>query len=105
MMRGEELLFAVAVCLKGAVVWEWGNVSRAIYRLQIRKVLLRLAGSIKGLMCGFVAFGRRMLLGGRIYERERRSSRRQLGVQFLGVGLCDINGWPGMIKVGERRRL
>ncbi len=59
-------------------------LDRAIYRLRVWKVVIGVVGSEQGLMCGFVAVGRRVLLGGRSYERAGRGSRRQLGVQFVG---------------------
>ncbi len=44
-MRGEGLLFVVAVYQEGAVMGEWEMVSRAVDRLRIWKMLLGVVGS------------------------------------------------------------
>jgi hypothetical protein len=45
---GKELLFSIAVYLKDAVVWEWGNVSRALYRLRVWKAVMGMVAILQG---------------------------------------------------------
>jgi hypothetical protein len=53
MMKGVDLLFSVAVCMKGTIVWEWENVLRAVDRLRIWEVLLGVVGSFTDFIVWF----------------------------------------------------
>ena len=44
MTRGKDLMFSIAVYMRGAVVWEWGNASRALYRLRVWEIVMGVTG-------------------------------------------------------------
>jgi hypothetical protein len=56
MTRGEELLFSITVCLKGAVVRELEYVSRVLYRIRVWKVVMGVVVIVQWLVFGFVVF-------------------------------------------------